>query len=694
MTGDIEREFAAAAARHQAGDFAGAERAYREILARATDHVPTLCNLGTILSRNGDADGAADCYRKALAVRPGYPDAHFNLGNVLRRAGRLPEAAAEYQACLRGNPGHVGAKFNLGLTYAAAGAVSAAADCFRSATRLDPADHEAPMRLGDALLRAGNPSEALDWFRRATELRPTDPRTWYNFGLGLSAAGLGEQALAALRRALELRPDYPEAHNALGMALEGLGRKDEANAHYQRSVQLSPGFADAWSNLAINLCEQGRVDEALVAARHAVGLRPGAANIHSNLVLLTNYSSRLTPDEVYREHLDWAERHAGPTPDPPPIAEPHDPTRRLRVGYLSADFRGHTVAGFIELLLTHHDRRQVEVFAYASVPRPDETTERLKGLADQWRPVSGLSDAELAERIRADGIDVLIDLGGHTASNRLLAMARRPAPVQATVFGYPNTTGMAAVDYRITDGFSDPPGVTDHLSAERLLRLPDVAWVYKPPAVAPGVSPLPSAAGNPFTFGCMKNPAKCSDACLSAWARLLRETPDSVLVLLAGQSEAAARRIAERFVAEGVHPDRVRPLPRLPADRYFATYGQIDLALDPFPYNGGVTTCDALWMGVPVLAVAGNTYVSRQGAGIMTRLGMPEFVAADLEQLVGLARHWANCRIALAVVRAGLRDRLAASAICDAPRYVANLEAELRRVWRERLPPAVPAGER
>lgn len=683
---DVERDFAAAAAKHQAGDFAGAERAYRALLVRDPKHVAAFCNLGTLLARTGDADGAAECYRKALAAKPGYADAHFNLGNLFRRAGRLPEAAAEYQACLQSNPNHVGATYNLGLVYAAGGALTAAAECFQTVTRLEPNDPDGHMRLGDLLLRTGQPAAGLKAFQRAAELRPIDPRAVYNLGLGLSANGDIAAAIDALQKALQLKPDYPEAHNAIGLSLETVGRKDEAQAHYQRAVQLNPSFADAWSNLGINLGEQGRADEAITALRHAVALRPHAANIHSNLILQLNYTSRLSPDEVYREHLLWADRHAGPTPPAPPVPPPHDPNRRLKIGYLSADFRGHTVAGFIELLLRHHDRGQVEVFAYAHVPRPDAATEKLKGLADQWRPVAGLSDGELADLIRRDQIDVLIDLGGHTASNRVLAMAGRPAPVQATLFGYPNTTGMQAVDYRITDSYSDPPGATDHLSAEALLRLPEAAWVYRPPDSAPPVNTLPAASSAEFVFGCLNNAAKISDACFDAWAGILRSIPNAKLILLAGQSEAAANRIRERFASAGVAADRVEPLPRMTAERYFATYQRMDAALDPFPYNGGVTTCDALWMGVPVLAVAGSTYVSRQGAGLMTRLGLDEFVAGDSAQLVNLAKHWSACRTALADIRAGLRDRLAASAICDGPKYVATLEAELRRKWRERLP--------
>ena len=673
-----DSDFQAAVARHQAGDLAAAEQLYHAVLVRHPNDAPSLCNLGAICARTGRPDEAADCYRRALAAHPGHADAHFNLGNLYRRSGRLAEADAAYAACQAARPDHAPAAFNRGLVALGLDDLPAAADHFRRAAELDPPDAESHARLGDVCLRAGRPDDALAAFRRSADLRPGDARGRYNLGLTLSQCGRPADALAELRQALTLRPDYPEAHNALGLVLDAAGRKDDAHAHYREALRLRSDFADAWSNLGMNLCESGRADDGIAALRRAVELNPSAAHVHSNLVLQTNYSSRFTPEEVFAEHRAWADRHAGPTPPEPPVPLPHDLDRRMRVGYLSADFRAHTVSGFIDLLLRHHDRTRVEVFAYAHVPRPDAVAEKLRALADHWRPLAGLSDAQAADLIHADGIDVLIDLGGHTAGNRLLVLARRPAPVQATLFGYPNTTGMPAVDYRITDAFSDPPGTTEHLSAEKLLRLPGMAWAYHPPVAAP---PVAEARPASFTFGCLNNPAKISDACFAAWAEILRIVPAARLVLLAGNARTAADRLAARFADAGVAADRLDLLPRLPTADYFAAYQRMDVALDPFPYNGGVTTGDALWMGVPVLTVAGPTYVSRQGAGLMTRIGLPEFVAADAGELVSLAKRWANDRATLAAIRAGLRERLAGSGVCDGPGYVAGLEAELRRVW-------------
>ena len=695
---DVAERFATAVARHQAGDLAAAERMYRAVLDADPAHPAALCNLGAVLVRTGKPDDAADCYRKALAGTPGYPDAHFNLGNLHRRAHRLADAEREYRACLAAVPDHPGAAFNLGLVYAAAGELGPAAEAFAVVARVEPKNPDAFMRLGDVFARQGRQTDAVANFRTALELKPDDPRALYNLGLALVNGGHTAEAQSKLHQALKLKPGYAEAHNALGLSLEAAGRKDDALFHYQQAVQFQPDFADGWSNLGTNMGEQGRSDEAIDCLRHSLSCRPDAPQIHSNLLLLLNYSGRYTPEEVRAEHVAWAARHAagrggegewgsgGEKPsglDSPSPFLPLSPSR-LRVGYLSADYRTHTVSGFLELLLRHHSREAVEVFAYASVLRPDAVTDKLKALADHWRPVGGLPDEKAAELIRADRLDVLVDLGGHTAGNRLLVMARRPAPVQATLFGYPNTTGMTAVDYRITDELSDPPGASDGYGTEKLLRLSGPAWAYLPPADAPPVGPLPAASQRGFVFGCLNNPAKVSDACLDAWAKILQTAAGSRLVLLAGHSQNGSKRMTDRFSKTGILRDRVQMLPRMPFSKYLAAHGPIDLALDPFPYNGGVTTCDALWMGVPVLAVAGNTYASRQGFMLMTRLGLGEFVADSPDQLVKLAKHWTLCRPALAEVRAELRGKLAASEICDGPKYCRSLEEAYRQAVAQR----------
>jgi protein O-GlcNAc transferase len=679
----VEDTFARAVARHQAGDLEAAERLYREVLAAAPAHPGALSNLGVLVARRGEAAPAAQLYAAAIAANPNQLDAHFNLGNLYRKLGRPQEAVASYQAVLRIDPHHPRGYLNLGLALSDLGNWPAAVDCFRQALARDPALADAYNLLGDALFRTGRADEAVEVFREYVARCPDDPRGHHNLGLALAAHAGYEDAVGELELALKLRPDYAEAHNALGVALEAVGRADEAQASYREAARLRPEFADAWSNLGTSLTEQGRVAEAVGCLRKAVELRADPRTA-SNLLLARSYTSGPTPEELRDEHLAWAAQYADPLA-PAAQPRPRDPDpRRLRIGYVSADFRTHPVAGLIEVLLTHHDRNAVHVTCYPNVPRPDEVTDRLRRLADAWRPVHTWTDAQLAEEVRADGIDILVDLSGHTAGNRLLAFARKPAPVQVTLFGYPSTTGLRAIDYKVTDPLADPPGETEGLYTEQLLRLPEVAWVYKPPTAAPDPSPLPSESRRAFTFGCLNNPAKLSDACAETWARVLKEVPGSRLVLLAGQSAEGARLLNERFTRLGVAADRLELIYRLPPGEYLEAYQPIDLALDPFPYNGGVTTCDALWMGVPVLTVAGRDYRSRQGVSVLSGVGLPEFVADTPDKLIELAALWSDQRAALADLRASLRELMTQSAVTDAPRYARHLEAAYREAWGEK----------
>ena len=686
VPGGLDAAFADALRLHQHGQLDAAEQGYRAILEQAPAHTPSLCNLGVILTRRSDIDEAIRCYSLALAFRPGFADALYNLGNLHRKRGDETEAIAQYRACVQADPNHGNAHYNLGTALAALGRFGDAEASFREVLRIEPKSKECTLRLGDLLLRTGRMDEGIRLFREYAAGHPEDPRGAYNLGLAVASAGNATEAVELQHRALKLKPDYPEAHNAMALALELLGRKDDALFHYEKAVQAKPDFPDAWSNFAVNLSEQGRCDEAIACLRHSLEFRPDAPAIHSNLLLLLNYSSSVPVGQIAGEHAAWGRRFTTPVQPRPLPHAPHDPERRLRIGYLSADFRTHTIADFIGVLFRHHDRGRFEVFAYSNVLREDETTAALRGLCDHWRGIRELSDGQAAALIERDRIDILIDLGGHTAGNRLIVCAHRPAAVQATLFGYPNTTGMDAMDLRITDAVSDPPGVTEALSTEQCLRLPEVPWVYVPPADAPVVAPLPGLSRKAFTFGCLNNAAKISDRCLGAWAKLIQSLPGTRLVLLAGQSGSAQKRLSERFMKAGILRDRIQLVTRMVRPQYFEAYGEIDVALDPFPYNGGVTTGDALWMGVPVLTVAGENYASRQGVMQMLALGLPEFVAESPEALIPLGKMWMTKRPELARLRETMRERLRTSPLGDAPRYVRNLEASLRAEWARRCP--------
>ena len=573
----VEEHFAAAVVEHQGGNLDAAEQLYRQILAVSPAHSGSLSNLGVILARQGRFDEAARYYNAALAKNPDQLDAHYNLGNLYRRQGRNPDAVAAYHAALAIDPHHPRVMLNLGLALRDLGDGAAAVGLFRQAIHRDPGFAEAYNLLGDLLARQGSLTEAIEVFREFVARTPDDPRGRHNLGLALAARGDADEALPELERALRLRDEYPEAHNSLAVTLDGVGRVDEALAHYRRATALRPDFADAWSNLGTSLCEQGRTTEAVDASRRSLALRP-EPRVHSNLLLATTYSSAYTPEQLLEEHKGWAAAYAAAPPPAAPAPRDPDPERRLRIGYVSGDFRKHTLVGFVESLLTGHDRNRVHVTCYSNVNRPDDTTDRMRRLADVWRPIHRVSDGEAARLIGEDEIDVLIDLAGHTAGNRLPLFARRPAPVQVTLFGYPATTGLPAIGYRVSDPYADPPGETEAFYTETVARLPECAWVYRTPASSPDVFPLPALKKRVFTFGCLNNPAKLSDACVEAWAKILKAVPKSRLVLMTGRSAEAAQAFTKRFGKLGVSSDRVEAVMRLAENQYLEGYQPIDLA--------------------------------------------------------------------------------------------------------------------
>lgn len=671
----LDEHFQRAVAAHRGGDLAEAEREYRQLLTAAPDHPATLTNLATIVAGRGDAAEAERLYLTALTADPTQVNTHFNLGNLLRRTGRHAAAIPHYEDALRLSPDAPAVLVNLGLAVSDLGNWPRAVECYARAVAINPDVPDGLTMLGDALGRCGRRDEAIAAFREAVARFPDQPRGYCHLGLHLAAAGATDEAVEVLERAVALKPDYPEANNALGVAYEAVGRADDAQTAYRAALAASDGFADAWANLGTSLGEQGRVPEAVAALRRSLELAPNAI---ARGALLANllYPGDLTPEQLRDEHVTWAVEHADPlTPTEPPVRA-RGPGR-IRVGYVFGEFRSRAAAVFAETLLAHHDRTRFHVTVYANCRR-DLLGPRLPRLADTWQPIPHLPDEHAAELIRNDGIDLLVDLSGHSTGNRLLVFARKPAPVQLTLFGYPATTGMKAMDYRVTDAIVDPPGA-EHLYVEKILRLPEYGWVYTPPDDAPTPRAVPSGR-RAFTFGCLNHPAKLSDACLDAWAAILAAVPKSRLVLLAGQSVASASELAARFTRRGVVSDRLELVYRLSGPDYFEAFQPLDLMLDPFPYGGAVTTCDALWMGVPVLTVAGADARGRQGVSALTAVGLPEFIADTPEQLVPLAATWADQRAGLADLRTSLRDIVKQSPLTDAAGYVKRLEAAYQSV--------------
>ena len=499
----------------------------------------------------------------------------------------------------------------------------------------------------------------------------------------------GRLALAEVgyRQVLAADDTSAETWSNLGFCLIQQRDPHRAESACRRAIELNPKLANAHANLANALMRQARVDEAIAALRTAIGLNPNLRVAHENLLVAMNYRPTHTPHDVYAEHVAWAQRHANHLgDDAPPHANDRDESRRLRIGYVSPDFRRHSVAFFIGPLLAAHDREQVEIFCYSDVEQPDDTTARIQQLAEHWRDCRSIADDRLAQIVRDDRIDILIDLAGHTAGNRLLAFARRPAPVQVTYLGYPNTTGMAAMDYRITDALADPPGLTDAFHTVQLIRLPRSAWCYRPPAEAPRVADAPpSVSAGHVTFGSFNKLAKISPSCLDAWAELLRMTPGSRMIIKStALGDATLRqRLATEFAARHVAAGRVDILGPIAATfEHLAMYARVDVALDTFPYHGTTTTCDALWMGVPVVTLAGQTHVSRVGVSLLHAVGLDDLVAQTPQQYVEAASQLAGDALKLRQLRSDLRGRMKSSPLMDASSLAREIESAMRLAWQ------------
>jgi predicted O-linked N-acetylglucosamine transferase (SPINDLY family) len=684
---------------------------YHEALVLEPGDARVYVKLGVVRLKQGDAGAAAASCRQALVLDALDPLAAYNLGNAHALLGEHEEAARCYRRAVRLQPDLAPAWLALGRALGVLGQHDEAAACYNRAARLRPDDPDPPSELAAFLMNRGELDEAVAAYEDVLRLEPECAAAYSNMGLALLALGRLEEARLSFEQALYLRPDLAEVHNNLGLALLNQGRPAEARLSFEQAIGLRPDLVDAHNNLGLawdaqgapanalasferavridadhlgaltNLAnayrDHGRAAEAIALYRAALAVTPDAAAVHGNVLLAMQDQSPADPQEILAEARCYARRHAEPLAGA--VAPGHlRPLlgRRLRIGYVSPDFREHPVACFLEPILGCHDHGLVEIFCYADVPQPDATTLRLQAYTDTWRSLVGRSDAQAAAVIRDDNVDILVDLAGHTGGNRLLTFARKPAPIQASYLGYLGTTGLRAVDYYITDAHADPHGVADTHYQEQLIRLPECAFCYRP-GPAPEVSTEPPARqSGQVTFGCLNNPAKLSDEVLAVWSRVLAAVPRSRLLLSSGAGDGALDRIRDILGRHGIGSDRLcRAAPAATRFAYLELYHAVDIALDPFPYNGVTTTCDALWMGVPVISLAGQMSVARQGVRFLRSVGLEELLAETPEQYVRIASDLAVDPSRLGALRCALRERMSGSPLLDAHRLTRDLEA-------------------
>lgn len=697
--------------------------AYREALRLRPAFPEAHCNLGNALLAQSRLEEAEASIRRALALRHDYPEAHSNLGNVLQSQGRLDEAVAAYREALRLRQDYAEAWSNLGHVLRLQSRIEEAVTCCRQAVALRPGFAEGHSHLGNALQDQGRCDEAVACFREAIRLRPDYAEAHSNLGHVLRDLGQLGEAIASCRRALALKPDFAEAccnlgnalqdqchldeavacfrqaillrpqlaeaHFNLGNALKEQGLLDAAEEAYRQALSIRPGYAEAHSNLGNVLLAQSRLDEATACYRRALILKPDYVDAHSNLIFTLDLKPDVDMALLQAERRRWGEAFADALCPAAPVfanaANPADAERRLRIGYVSADFREHSAAVGFGAMLTRFDPLRFEVFAYSNSAVDDGHTRIFQQSVTRWRRIVGMSDAAVADLIRNDAIDILVDLSGHSRGNRLRVFARKPAPLQVTAWGYAGGTGMRAMDVLFSDAVVVPPEEKPFYT-EEVRYLPCVISAYFP-APFPPVAVLPAAAasGEGVTFGSFNRLAKVAPETFAVWAQVLAAVPGSRMIFKSPElgSETMRRWVLDHFIRAGIDPARIEFLGRTAWHDHMTAFNRIDISLDTFPQSGGVTTLEGLMMGVPVITLRGTTFVGRGSAAILTALEMTDWIADTPQQYVDIAVGKASNVGGLADLRRQLRPRFMASIVGDTAAYVRKAESAYRDLWRE-----------
>jgi protein O-GlcNAc transferase len=627
----------------------------------------------------GDWDEAEELALDVLAVDPEDALMRAYLGSILLQKGETEDALSQFRLAVEAQPGIAAFHNELGTALAYAGDLTGAKAVLRTAAELSPDLPEIQNNLGNVERSSGAYPSAVACYRRALELRPDYPEAWTNLGVVLQETDDLEGARDAYERAIAIDPKNAFALTHLGVVLATAGDLSGAEALHRAAIESDPAIAAAHSNLAIVLKDQGQLAAARTAYERAMALDDGDPGIHSNALMARCYEIDIDERTLYAAHLAFGERYETSIVTAPPAAPRQEGP--LRIGYVSADLYSHSVASFIAPVLERHDRGGFHVTCYSDVVGGDKVTAGLRAAADAWRDTARLGDPALLSQIQADAIDILVDLGGHTAGNRLAVFAQRAAPLQLSWIGYPATTGLSRMDYRLTDRWADPPGEADRWHSETLLRLEGGFLCYQ----APDDAPAPSTERNrdAVTFGSFNNLSKINEPVIDAWAAILRAVPDARLLLKSRQlaDDGVRGRLIAAFGSRAVDAGRLDLRARIASRaEHLALYHEIDIALDTFPYNGTTTTCEALWMGVPVVALSGTRHAGRVGASLLARAGWEAWIADSPERYVAIASALARGRPEPAQVR----TQFGASQVMDAARFTKSLEEDLRRIWRLR----------
>ncbi len=559
-----------------------------------------------------------------------------------------------------------------------------AGELYNEVIRGDPNDIEALLALAAIHGMSRQYASAESCCRRLLHINPRLPGAWLNLGSAQSAQGDYAGAADSYRKVIDLQPDSLVAWQCLGNMLRKLNSHMEAVQVFRRALALQARNFGVLYDLGNTYKACGEIDKAIRCFREAMRIEPDNLQAHANLMACMLYDGTTDRFALFREQTEWGRKMERGRPAR--VRYPNRPLsgRRLRVGYCSPDFRNHSVAYFFEPLLAAHDRNRFETICYSQVEHPDETTQRLRSLSCRWRDTCGMSDDDLYATIRSDEVDILVDLAGLTFGNRLEVFVRRPAPVQINYLGYASSTGLTSIQYRFTDAWADPPGESDDLHTEQLIRLPHGFLCYRPPDDAPPVAPLPALENDFITFGSFNNLAKLSPAAIGLWSDLLHAVPGSRLVCKAERlgDDSIRQRYQDLFEAHAIAADRLDLMGQVDSTAaHLGLYGRVDIGLDTFPYNGTTTTCEALWMGVPVVSLQGDSHVSRVGVSLLQQVGLQELIVSDREEYLAKLIDLASDPARLAVLRSTLRARLEQSSLCDAASLARDVEAAYLRLW-------------
>lgn len=648
---NIHKTFESVLKHYHSGNFNEAELLCKIILKKEPYNIKVLIFLGMIYARLANYDSAIQYLKKAIKFKPDSDEAYYCLATI-------------YQ---------IREDFDKTI------------ECYRKVIELNPGLVDAYNGLGNSLQEKKNFDEAEHYYQEAMRINPNDPTAYINIGIAMHNKGKFDDAITYLQKALLLNPNIEMTYNFLGFSMICQDRLTEAIQNFETSLRINPSSIIALSRLGQIFEKQGRVIEAENFFRRALQIQPHNIILHEVLLMNLLYSSRYDSRTIFTEHVQFAKQFEKPLQSfSSPSSFKKTLKRKLKIGYVSPDFRSHSVSYFIEPVLSSHDKEQFEVFCYSLSSEKDEVTTRLQKHVDHWQNIIKMSDEDAAKSIQTDEIDILVDLAGFTANNRILLFARKPAPIQVSWIGYPATTGLSTIDYKIVDNYTDPPGTSEQFYTENLIRMPESFLCYQPERTSPEVGSLPALASGHITFGSFNYFTKVSPEIFDLWIQILKRIPDSRMILKSKCffDRLTCEHVKNLFGQQGIESLRIDLFGWSPSIRaHLEMYNYIDIGLDTFPYNGTTTTCEALWMGVPVITLAGDTHRSRVGMSLLSNIGLPELIARDAEEYHEIAVQAAFDITKLKSLRNGLREKVAHSPLTNIKQFIINLENCYKDMW-------------